>query len=101
MNAMSLRGPMAHGAANWSARAAAGFCYSTPKRRPVSGMRYAERASRKCGGASISRAQPCSRRRKAELMDFIRQFLTEAAEILNRLDVESIERVTALLAETR
>lgn len=34
-------------------------------------------------------------------MNFIRQFLAEAGEILGRLDVESIENVTALLAATR
>jgi D-sedoheptulose 7-phosphate isomerase len=34
-------------------------------------------------------------------MSFIRQFLSEAAEIVSRLDADAIERVASLLAETR
>src|SRR6202171_5258897 len=34
-------------------------------------------------------------------MSFSRQFLTEATEIIARLDIDQIERMAALLAETR
>src|ERR1041384_8167914 len=99
---MPSPGRMERGAANWSGQGAAAFCYSTRKKKPGFGMPSGERGSNKSGGDSIFRAQPCFRNsNRRRCMNFIRQFLAEAGEILGRLDVESIENVTALLAATR
>ena len=34
-------------------------------------------------------------------MSFIQQYLTEATQIIQQLDIQAIDRVVALLAETR